>query len=110
MEKKVGQICWYRDGSNDNNPRSITLSRFRAGTIFPKSYPIVKLEVQTLPNVEIYINAHPNPVKTDAEGKLLLDVQGLTKITSVNFSNASLKRIADNSNASILINYVYEAD
>ena len=49
MAKKIGQVRWFKNNSTDNWPQEITLDKFRAGTIFPRSYPIVFIRVETLP-------------------------------------------------------------
>ena len=108
MARKVGQIRWFGDNSANNWPRTITLNNFRRRTIFPDSYAIIQLGIQTLPGTKIYLNASETPIIIGATGIYELSVDGLSNITSVLFDNSSLMTIKENGNAYILIDYIYE--
>ena len=108
MAKKVGQIRWFGDGKSQNYPPDVSMAKLRYGTAFPKTYPIVQIGIQTLPGTKIYLNAHTVPVIIGATGIYELSVDGLSNLTSVQFDNVSLNIIANNPNAYIIIDYIYE--
>ena len=84
--------------------------RLRTGTAFTDIYPIVQLGIQTLPGTKIYINNHTTPVIIGATGIYELNVDGLSNITDIQFDDASLRTIAMNDNAYVIIDYIYETE
>lgn len=111
MAKRIGQIRYFKEGDTKNNyPSNINMLRLRTGAAFTQVYPIVQLGIQTLPGTKVYVNNHTTPVIIGATGIYELDVDGLTNITDIQFDDASLRTIAANPNAYIIIDYVYETE
>lgn len=108
MAKKVGQIRWFKDNNEKNYPANISADALSSGSAFPRSYSIVQFGIQTLPGTKIFLDSHPDPIIIGATGIYELSVDGLTKINSITFDNASLELIENNDNAYVLIDYIYE--
>lgn len=108
MAKRVGQIRWFGNDSNQNYPSNVTLESLRQGSIFPRSYPIVQLGIQTLPGTKIYLNSSVTPIIIGSTGIYELNVDGLAEIYTVQFDASSLSVIENNSSAYIIVDYIYE--
>ncbi len=110
MAKKVGQIRFYSNGSTQNYPgdNKITTQTLLHGAAFKNYYPIIQLGVQTLPGTRMYINGFTTPVIVGSTGIYELSVDGLSSITDLQFDRTSLNTIANNDNAYLLIDFVYE--
>lgn len=110
MARKIGQIRYFGEKNSLNQPNNINMLRLRTGTAFTDIYPIVQLGIQTLPGTKIYINNHTTPVIIGATGIYELNVDGLSNITDIQFDDASLRTIAMNDNAYVIIDYIYETE
>ena len=110
MAKRIGQIRYFGEKDKQNYPATINATRLRTGAAFTSVYPIVQLGIQTLPGTKFYVNNHTTPVVVGATGIYELDVDGLSHITDIQFDDKSLQMINGNSNAYIIIDYIYETE
>lgn len=109
MAKRVSQIRWFGEDDPRNYPANITLEKLRYGTAFPRTYPVTRFSVQTLPGTKIFINSSLLPIVIGTTGIYELDVEGLSNISSIQFDNTSLQVIAK-AGKTIIIDYVYETE
>ena len=109
MAKRVSQIRWYGDNHADNYPTNISMEMLRYGTAFPRTYPISRIAIQSIPGTKVYINSGVNPVVIGSTGIYELDVDGISNISSVCFDNASLQVIYK-AKQSVIIDYIYETE
>lgn len=109
MAKTVGQVRYY----SNNNSANYSSGQYDAsqwnlmhGQAFNHAYPIVQLGVQTLPGTQMYINGSSTPIIIGSTGIYELDIDGLSYITNLAFSENSLKTIANNDTAYLIVDYV----
>lgn len=107
MAKRVKQIRYYADNSNNNygNP---TYRNLISGSLISNFVPILQLGIQTLPGTKFYLNGSNNPIIVGNTGIYELNLQGLTEINSLQFDASSLSLIANNNNAYLIIDIIYE--
>jgi hypothetical protein len=74
MAKKVTQIRYYTDGSNNNYPNNVTYRNLVSGTIFNEYRPIVQLGIQALPGTKFYLNGNNMPIVIGNTGIYELDL------------------------------------
>lgn len=115
MPKKIGQVRYYGTNSNGvadsrNWPATLTHAKMRSGTAFSDVYPIVQLGIQTLPGVKVFINNHSTPIVIGSTGIYELNVDGLSRISNISFDINSLNVIDNNSNAYIIVDYIYDKE
>ena len=111
MAKRVKQVRYYNDNSQNNYPTEGTKPRYRnliSGTAFSAYMPILQLGIQTLPGTKFYLNGSNNPIIIGSTGIYELDLQGLTEINSLQFDASSLALIQENSNAYLIVDMIYE--
>ena len=114
MAKRVKQVRYYNDGSQNNYPNNSsvgTVPHYRnliSGTAFSKYMPILQLGIQALPGTKFYLNGSNNPVIIGSTGIYELDLQGLTEINSLQFDASSLALIQKNNNAYLIVDMIYE--
>lgn len=107
MAVKIGQIRWFGENSSLNFPADITRAKLRYGTVLPSNYSIVAIGIQTLPGVQCYINAGTQTINIGHTGIFQLDLQGLTTISDITFTNDSLDLIRNSQTGYLIIDYVY---
>lgn len=107
MAKRVKQIRYYKDGSQ-NNYGGPTYRNLISGSVFNNFVPMLQLGIQTLPGTKFYLNGSNNPIIIGTTGIYELDLQGLTEINSLQFDAGSLSLIANNNNAYLIIDMIYE--
>lgn len=114
MAKYVNQVRYYESGSSKNSPAALPRNKMSNGTAFKysdhMSAGIVQLGIQTLPGVQFTINTAPTPVTVGSTGIYELNVDGLTTISSLTFTKASLDLIDNNESAYIIVDYIYEKE
>jgi hypothetical protein len=67
------------------------------GTVFTKYLPFTQLGIQSLPGTRFYLNDNiEGPVILGSTGIYELELEGISKISSLKFDSKSLKLIADN--------------
>ena len=118
MAKQVKQFRYYQDPSNKstagssaktlpNYPDGLSAKSLTSGAAF-KNYPsIIQLGIQALPGTKFYVNGGYNPVIIGSTGIYELDLNGLSEITNLYFSQASIQAIEDSS-TSLIIDILYE--
>ena len=117
MEKRIMQFRYYADptdehkSSANNQPEYLKASMLSDGTAFNDISNITQLGIQTLPGVRFYLNnAEPaSPIIIGSTGIYELELEGISKISSLKFDSKSLKLIADNPNAFLIIDVIYES-
>lgn len=113
MAKKVKQIRYYSDTSNNNYPTGQHSPKYRtliSGSAFSNYMPIIQLGIQSLPGTKFYLNGSNNPIIIGNTGIYELDLQGLTEINSLQFDASSLALIQNNNSAYLIVDIIYEGD
>ena len=114
MAKRVKQVRYYNDGSQNNYPSNSnagTVPHYRnliSGSAFSKYMPILQLGIQSLPGTKFYLNGSNNPIIIGSTGIYELNLEGLTEINSLQFDASSLALIQNNVNAHLIIDIIYE--
>ena len=111
MAKHIMQFRYYNDEQGNNNqPEDLNAESLNKGTIFAKYLPFTQLGIQALPGTRFFLNDNiEGPVIVGSTGIYELDLEGISKINSLYFESTSLKLIADNPNAFLIIDAIYES-
>lgn len=107
MALKIGQIRWFGTGNELNWPADITEAKLRYGTVLPSNYSIVAIGIQTLPGAQCYINGNSQSITIGHTGIFQLDLQGLSTISDITFTNGTLDLIRNSTTGYLIIDYVY---
>ena len=107
MAKKIKQVRYYAE-NHKNNYGGPTYRNLISGSVFSKYVPILQLGIQTLPGTKFYLNGSNNPIIVGNTGIYELDLQGLTEINSLQFDASSVALIANNANAYLIVDMIYE--
>ena len=110
MAKHIMQFRYYNDEQGNNNqPEDLNAESLNKGTIFAKYLPFTQLGIQALPGTRFFLNDNiEGPVIIGSTGIYELELEGISKISSLKFDSKSLKLIADNPNAFLIIDVIYE--
>lgn len=111
MAKHIMQFRYYNDEQGNNNqPEDLNAESLNKGTIFAKYLPFTQLGIQALPGTRFFLNDNiEGPVIIGSTGIYELELEGISKINSLKFDSKSLKLIADNPNAFLIIDVIYES-
>ena len=111
MAKHIMQFRYYNDEQGNNNqPEDLNAESLNKGTIFAKYLPFTQLGIQALPGTRFFLNDNiEGPVIIGSTGIYELELEGISKISSLKFDSKSLKLIADNTNAFLIIDVIYES-
>ena len=110
MAKHVMQFRYYEDNHTNNQPVELNADQLVNGTVFAKYLPFTQLGIQALPGTRFYLNDNiEGPVIVGSTGIYELELEGISKISSLKFDSKSLKLIADNPNAFLIIDVIYES-
>lgn len=110
MAKHIMQFRYYDDEHTNNQPEDLTADVLNKGTAFAKYFPFTQLGIQALPGTRFYLNDNiEGPVIIGSTGIYELELEGISKISSLKFDSKSLKLIADNPNAFLIIDVIYES-
>ena len=111
MAKHIMQFRYYNDEQGNNNqPEDLNADSLNKGTIFAKYLPFTQLGIQALPGTRFFLNDNiEGPVIIGSTGIYELELEGISKISSLKFDSKSLKLIADNPNAFLIIDVIYES-
>ena len=111
MAKHIMQFRYYNDEQGNNNqPEDLNADSLNKGTIFAKYLPFTQLGIQALPGTRFFLNDNiEGPVIIGSTGIYELELEGISKINSLKFDSKSLKLIADNPNAFLIIDVIYES-
>ena len=115
MAKHIMQFRYYKDKNEDNlppennQPKNITMDSLVNGSIFQEYLPFTQLGIQALPGTRFYLNNNiEGPVIIGSTGIYELELDGISKINNLWFERKSLELIANNNNASLIIDVIYE--
>lgn len=111
MAKHIMQFRYYNDEQGNNNqPEDLNAESLNKGTIFAKYLPFTQLGIQALPGTRFFLNDNiEGPIIIGSTGIYELELEGISKINSLKFDSKSLKLIADNPNAFLIIDVIYES-
>ena len=111
MAKHIMQFRYYNDEQGNNNqPEDLNAESLNKGTIFAKYLPFTQLGIQALPGTRFFLNDNiEGPVIIGSTGIYELELEGISKISSLKSDSKSLKLIADNPNAFLIIDVIYES-
>ena len=110
MAKHVMQFRYYEDNHTNNQPVELNAGQLVNGTVFAKYLPFTQLGIQALPGTRFYLNDNiEDPIIVGSTGIYELELEGISKISSLKFDSKSLKLIADNPNAFLIIDVIYES-
>ena len=111
MAKHIMQFRYYNDEQGNNNqPEDLNAESLNKWTIFAKYLPFTQLGIQALPGTRFFLNDNiEGPVIIGSTGIYELELEGISKISSLKFDSKSLKLIADNPNAFLIIDVIYES-
>lgn len=103
--------------SPKNQPSSITLSssiitvtgaHYTNGDAFQNYFPVSQLGIQALPGTKFYLNGGTSPIIIGTTGIYELDLDSGIQITKITFDAQSIKDIANNENAFLLVDVMYD--
>ena len=114
MAKHIMQFRYYNDDEqgNNNQPKNLKAKNLEKGenNIFSKYTPITQLGIQALPGTRFFLNRNiEGPVIIGSTGIYELDLEGISKINSLDFDSTSLDLITKNPNAFLIIDVIYES-
>lgn len=108
--KNIMQFRYYNNTNINNQPANITKAKLVSGNAFNNYLPITQLGIQTLPGTKFYLNHSVVPTMIGSTGIYELNLEGLSKITSISFDSKSIKAIEENDGAYLIIDIVYEVE
>ena len=109
-KRNIMQFRYWAEKHSNNQPSNISKSKLVSGSIFNDYLPIVQLGIQTLPGTKFYLNHGIEPIVIGSTGIYELNVEGLTHINDISFMGQSIQTIADNNNAYLIIDVIYEQE
>lgn len=107
MARKTAQIRYFQKDSVHNTPDT-TAKSLVSGEIFKSLCPILKLGIQTLPGIKVYINDSNTPIYIGGTGIFELELNERTEINALSFGSDSLELVEKNPMASIIVDIVYD--
>lgn len=115
MAKQIVQFRYYNDDNendNDNQPAGKKYIDFcKDGSVFTPYLPFTQINIQTMPGVRMYLNNDiVNPVIIGSTGIYQLDLEGISEITDLYFSTASMEMIRDNDEGYLIIDVISNAE
>ena len=111
MAKHIMQFRYYNEEqANNNQPEDLNAETLNKGTVFAKYLPFTQLGIQALPGTRFFLNDNiEGPVIIGSTGIYELELEGISKISSLKFDSKSLELIANNPNAFLIIDVIYES-
>lgn len=110
MAKHIMQFRYYNETHGNNQPEDLKASQLVDGTVFAKYLPFTQLGIQALPGTRFYLNDNiEGPIIMGSTGIYELELEGISKISSLKFDSKSLDLIAKNTNAYLIIDVIYES-
>ena len=101
MAKRIGQIRYQRTDQS-----TIGAAGLINGDAF--TYPIIQLGIQATPGTRVLLNSNNKPIIIGATGIYELDIDGLAKITKIQFAQSSINNMPIGSY--IIVDYVYDQE
>jgi hypothetical protein len=112
MAKKVKQYRYYNEpsgtGLSTNQPTNAERSSFVSGSVFGDNFPVLQLGIQALPGTKFYLNDGVDPIIIGSTGIYELDLNEQTEISAISFDANSMKLIAENNNAYLIVDIIYD--
>lgn len=110
MAKHIMQFRYYDEGNSNNQPEGLKLNQLVNGEeVFSKYLPFTQLGIQSLPGTRFYLNKNiEGPVIIGTTGIYELELEGISKISSLKFDSKSLNLIKNNPNGYLIIDVIYE--
>lgn len=109
MAKRVMQFRYYGSSDNSkNSPKNMKANALINGSAFNRYLPIYHLGIQTLPGAQFYLNHGTDPIMIGSTGIYELNLEGLSEITSLKFTKASVDMIETTPGAYLIVDLVYE--
>lgn len=105
--KKVTQFRYYGFKNTKNYPKTLSHSDLRSGYIFKNLGLILHLGIQAMPGTQFYLNDGDYPIMVGSTGIYELDLEGMSSIFSIKFTENSLNKI-DASEDGLIIDVLYE--
>lgn len=112
MAKHIMQFRYYGDNQSNNQPSEDTnlKNHLQDGTVFAKYLPFTQLGIQSLPGIRFYLNDNiEGPIILGSTGIYELELEGISKISSLKFDSRSLDLIEKNPNGYLIIDVIYES-
>ncbi len=110
MAKHIMQFRYYDENHSNNQPENLKLSQLVNGEVFSKYLPFTQLGIQSLPGTRFYLNDNiEGPVILGTTGIYELELEGISKISSLKFDSKSLNLIKNNPNGYLIIDVIYES-
>lgn len=111
MAKHIMQFRYYNDEQvNNNQPEGISAENLANGEIFTNFLPFTQLGIQTLPGTRFILNQNiEGPIIVGSTGIYELELEGISKISTLEFESASLEKIKNNDNAYLIVDVIYES-
>ena len=121
MAKRIKQYRYYNeanDGVTKNQPSKVqdesgemqdtSYKHYVSGLVFGSYFPVLQLGIQALPGTKFYLNNAVDPIVIGLTGIWEVDLDGQTEITAIQIDNQSMQNIANNPNAYLIIDVIYD--
>lgn len=121
MAKRIKQYRYYNeanDGVTKNQPSKVqdesgemqdtSYKHYVSGLVFGSYFPVLQLGIQALPGTKFYLNNAVDPIVIGLTGIWEVDLDGQTEITAIQIDNQSIQNIANNPNAYLIIDVIYD--
>ena len=93
MAKKIMQVRYYGDKSDNSYPKKLPSSSLTSGEVFKNYLPMTYLSIQGPEGLKFYLNNSIHPIALGPSGKYELDLEGITEISNLVFDSSTLKNI-----------------
>ena len=121
MAKRIKQYRYYNEANNGvtkNQPSKVqdesgemqdtSYKHYVSGLVFGSYFPVLQLGIQALPGTKFYLNNAVDPSVIGLTGIWEVDLDGQTEITAIQIDNQSIQNIANNPNAYLIIDVIYD--
>ena len=121
MAKRIKQYRYYNEANNGvtkNQPSKVqdesgamqdaSYKHYVSGLVFGSNFPVLQLGIQALPGTKFYLNNAVDPIVIGLTGIWEVDLDGQTEITAIQIDNQSIQNIANNPNAYLIIDVIYD--
>lgn len=113
MANVVKQFRYYGDNEDaaKNQPVGVSGNDFVSGEVFDQAhcFPILQLGIQSLPGTKFRLNNAADPVIIGRTGIYELDLEAETQISRIEFEKSSIVAIANNRNAYLIVDIIYDS-
>lgn len=116
MSKHIKQLRYYGPNNENNYPQNVEegyigINQLINEKFFAQYMPITQIGIQTMPGTKFYLNdiQRNYPIIIGYTGIYELKLDGIAEINSLAFDGESISRIANTSDAYLIIDMVYES-